>query len=159
MIVSPKEYSDLLYRLNDPNLFANMIQIPDDERIYEINLNTREIEAPEFLSVSSEHNAEIIWFKMDRFFDNIDLYNATCWIQFINANGEELFCAAPLTIEKSNFNEINLLTAVGNGDISLRSVNFTVGMGGAGNVHVDIHFLTTVMMHIRRIQRCSEQCL
>lgn len=109
MIVSPKEYSDLLYRLNDPNLFANMIQIPDDERIYEINLNTREIEAPEFLSVSSEHNAEIIWFKMDRFFDNIDLYNATCWIQFINANGEELFCAAPITVALEKFGNEKVL--------------------------------------------------
>ena len=109
MIVSPKEYNDLLYRLKDPNLFANMIQIPEDERIYEINLNKREVEAPEFLGASSEHNAEIIWFKADRFFDNIDLYGATCWIQFINANGEELFCQAPITVALEKFGNEKIL--------------------------------------------------
>lgn len=109
MIVSPQEYNDLLHRLKDPNLFANMIQIPDNEHIYEINLNTREIEAPEFLSVTSEHNAEIIWFKTDRFFDNIDLYDSTCWIQFINASGEELFCAAPIVVGLEKFGSEKIL--------------------------------------------------
>ena len=71
MIVSPQEYKRLLNSLTNPNNFANMIQIPADEYIYEIDLNKREIEAPEFLSVTSEHNAEILWFKANRFFDNI----------------------------------------------------------------------------------------
>lgn len=109
MIVSPQEYASLLHDLTSPNLFADMIQIPNDEHIYEINLNTREIEAPEFLSVSSEHNAEIIWFKTDRFFDNIDLYGSSCWIQFVNANGEELFCAAPVVVALEKFGSEKIL--------------------------------------------------
>ena len=43
MIVSPQEYKRLLNSLTNPNNFANMIQIPADEYIYEIDLNKREI--------------------------------------------------------------------------------------------------------------------
>ena len=98
MIVSPQEYNSLLYRLTDPNEFTDMLRIPKDEPIYEIDLNKREINAPEFLSVEEDHNSEIIWFKTDRFYDNIDLYNGTCWIQYKNADQEEYFYAAPLMV-------------------------------------------------------------
>lgn len=98
MIVSPQEYNSLLYRLTDPNEFTDMLRIPEDEPIYEIDLNKREINAPEFLSVEEDHNSEIIWFKTDRFYDNIDLYNGTCWIQYKNADLEEYFYAAPLMV-------------------------------------------------------------
>lgn len=98
MIVSPQEYNSLLHRLRDPNEYNNMFRIPDNEPIYEIDLNKREISAPEFLSVEEDHNSEIIWFKTDRFYDNIDLYSGTCWIQYKNADLEEYFYAAPLII-------------------------------------------------------------
>ena len=86
MIVSPQEYNSLVHRLMDPNQFTSMLRIPENEPIYEIDLNARSIAAPEFLSVEEDHNSEIIWFKTDRFFDNIDLYNGTCWIQYKNAD-------------------------------------------------------------------------
>ena len=35
MIVSPQEYASLLQDLTSPNLFADMIQIPNDEHIYD----------------------------------------------------------------------------------------------------------------------------
>lgn len=98
MIVSPQEYNSLVHRLMDPNQFTSMLRIPDSEPIYNIDLNTRSIAAPEFLSVEEDHNSEIIWFKTDRFFDNIDLYNGTCWIQYKNADQEEYFYAAPLVV-------------------------------------------------------------
>lgn len=98
MIVSPQEYNSLLHRLMDPNEFTNMLRIPENEPIYEIDLDARKINAPEFLSVEEDHNSEIIWFKTDRFYDNIDLYNSTCWIQYKNANKEQYFYAAPLVI-------------------------------------------------------------
>lgn len=98
MIVSPQEYNSLLHRLMDPNEFTSMLRIPEDEPIYEIDLNTRTIAAPEFLSVEEDHNSEIIWFKTDRFYDNIDLYNGTCWIQYKNADQEEYFYAAPIVV-------------------------------------------------------------
>lgn len=98
MIVSPQEYNSLLHRLMDPNEFTSMLRIPEDEPIYEIDLNKRLIAAPEFLSVEEDHNSEIIWFKTDRFYDNIDLYNGTCWIQYKNVDQEEYFYAAPIVV-------------------------------------------------------------
>lgn len=98
MIVSPQEYNNLVSRLVDPNEFMNMIRIPENEPIYQIDLNERKIYAPDFLSVEEDHNSEIIWFKTDRFYDNIDLYDSVCWIQYINADKEEYFYAAPLVV-------------------------------------------------------------
>ena len=109
MIVSPQEYKRLLNSLTNPNNFANMIQIPAEEYNYEIDLKKREIEAPEFLSVTSEHNAEILWFKANRFFDNIDLATSTCWIQFVNAQGDELFCAVPVIVGLERYGNESIL--------------------------------------------------
>lgn len=109
MIASPQEYNNLLNRLKDPNLFMPMLRIPEDEPIYEIDLNQRKIAAPEFLSVMEDHNSEIIWFKTDRFYDNIDLYNSTCWIQYINAAKEEYFYAAPILVGLEEYGNEKIL--------------------------------------------------
>lgn len=101
MIVSPQEYESLLYRLIDPNEFTHMFQIPENEPVYEIDLNARKIQAPEFLSLETDHNSEIIWFKTDRFYDNFDLYESCCWIQYKNADKKEFFYAAPIIIDKT----------------------------------------------------------
>ena len=60
MTVSPQEYNSVISRLINPNEFINMFRIPDNEPIYEIDLNTRHIRAPQFLSVITDHNAEIV---------------------------------------------------------------------------------------------------
>lgn len=109
MIVSPEEYNALLNGLNDPNEFLKYIRIPKDEPIYEIDLNTRTIKTPDFLSVEEDHNSEIIWFMVDRFYDNIDLYQSTCWIQYINAQQKEYFYQAPLTICSEEFGSEKIL--------------------------------------------------
>jgi len=109
MKVSPQEYNSLLGRLIDPNEYTNFLRIPADEPIYEIDLNQRKINVPEFLSVEEDHNAEIIWFKTDRFYDNIDLYESTCWIQYVNANNEEYFYAAPIIIGAQEFGNEQIL--------------------------------------------------
>ena len=109
MIVSPQEYNSLLHRLMDPNEFTSMLRIPEDEPIYEIDLNKRLIAAPEFLSVEEDHNSEIIWFKTDRFYDNIDLYNGTCCIQYKNADQEEYFYAAPIVVGVEEYGSEKIL--------------------------------------------------
>lgn len=109
MIVSPQEYNNLLSRLTDPNEFMDMIRIPQNEPIYQINLDERKIYAPEFLSVEEDHNSEIIWFKTDRFYDNIDLYDSVCWIQYINADKKEYFYAAPLIVGVEEYGSEQLL--------------------------------------------------
>lgn len=106
MITSEKEYNELLYVLKDPNNLTDepiYYRIPASEPVYNINLDTREVEAPEFLSVLEDHNAEVIWFKMDRFHDDVDLYDSTCWIQYKNALNETYVCVSvPKVIKESN---------------------------------------------------------
>jgi hypothetical protein len=78
-------------------------RIPSNEPVYYIDLNTREVETPKFLSVLEDHNAEVIWFKMDRFHDDVDLYGATCWITYENALKEtHISIVIPKVIDLSN---------------------------------------------------------
>ena len=112
MKTSQKEYNELLYVINDPNNLTDeaiYYRIPSDEPVYEIDLNSRNIQAPEFLSVLEDHNAEVIWFKVDRFFDDVDLYGATCWIQYKNAVGEDYVAVTiPKVIKESNHDMLYL---------------------------------------------------
>lgn len=41
-----------------------------------------------FLSVQYEHNAEIIYFRCPRYFNNMDLARTVCLIEFVNAHGD-----------------------------------------------------------------------
>ena len=88
MITTPKEYYDLLYRIQDENKPSLAVLLPNNEKIYEIDMNSRKIEAPKYLSVELDHRAETIYFKVGRYYDNIDLANMTCVVQYINAKGE-----------------------------------------------------------------------
>ena len=84
MITSAQEYYSKLYQIQDENPPTLALLLPSDERIYEINLNARTIEAPEYLSVETDHYAEAIYFKMPRYFDGIDLTTKTAVIQPIS---------------------------------------------------------------------------
>lgn len=90
MITSPAEYSkypqDLL---TIDNVVTTPIRIPEDEPIYNIDLNSRIIDAPEFLSVKTDHQAEIIYFQVDRYFENMDLANTVCIVEYINENATD----------------------------------------------------------------------
>ena len=88
MITTPQEYYDLLYRIQDENKPTLALLLPSDEKIFEIDLNTRKIDAPKYLSVELDHKAKTIYFKIARYYDNIDLANMTCVVQYINAKGE-----------------------------------------------------------------------
>lgn len=96
MIVSPEEYNALYYELFDPNGITNFIKIPKDETVYPIDLNARKINGPKSLGITEEHNAEVIWFSVDRFYDDIDLFQSTCFIQYKNALGEPFYFATSL---------------------------------------------------------------
>ena len=80
MITTQEEYNRLLYKVQDENAPTTAVLIPSTERIFNIDLNTRTIEAPEFLSVEHDHSAETIYFVIDRYFDSWDLSNSTCVI-------------------------------------------------------------------------------
>lgn len=88
MITQEKDYYRNLYKIQDHNFPLKADLMPSDERIYDIDLNTREVSIPPYLSVQTDHKAETLYFKVDRFFDYMDLAEASCVIQYINALGE-----------------------------------------------------------------------
>jgi hypothetical protein len=53
-------YKNLLYEIQKVNSLgptADQLTIPKEAQLYEVDLNTRTIKAPSFLSVESEHKA------------------------------------------------------------------------------------------------------
>lgn len=74
---------------------------PSDDQIVDIDLNSREINAPKFLSVQYDHNAEIIYFRCNRYFDNMDLARTVCVIQYLNAEHIETDEGSPNFGEKT----------------------------------------------------------
>ena len=96
MITSAYEYLSHLQEIQNINLRKERLNIPEDEPIYAIDLNTRTIETPTFLSVETDHTAETVFFKVDRYFDTIDLADSTCIIQYVNAKGQTYIYAVPV---------------------------------------------------------------
>ena len=95
MITTPEEYFANLYRIQDQNPPEIALLLPSDEKIYNIDLEKRTVELPKFLSVETDHKAEVIYFKVDRFFDYMDLTTTVCVIQYVNAAGEGHFYRVP----------------------------------------------------------------
>lgn len=88
MITTANEFYSYYARIQDENAPSLAVLLPGEEPIYNVNLNTRVIDTPDFLSVSADHLSETIYFKVDRYFDNVDLTTMTCVIRYINADGE-----------------------------------------------------------------------
>lgn len=84
MITTAQEYFNTLWRIQSDNAPSLAVLLPSDEKIYNVDLNSRMIEAPEFLGLTEDHEAETIYFKVNRFFDNQDLSQMICVIQFTN---------------------------------------------------------------------------
>ena len=95
MITTVEEYYKNLGLIQDANYPSQALLIPKDEFIYEIDLNTRTIKAPNYLGVEKDHVAETIFFITDRFFCGIDLANTSCLVQYVNAKGEGRFFPVP----------------------------------------------------------------
>lgn len=57
--------------------------LPDADNIYDIDLNNRMINGPSTLSVQRDHRSEVIYFKVDRYYDYMDLANTVCIIEYI----------------------------------------------------------------------------
>lgn len=97
MITGSEEYKQYLATLadsyNPPNI---LIRIPADEPIYKIDLNTRVIEPPKMLGVEADHEAELVYFMVDRYYDQVDLAQCICGIQFKNAYQEEYIYIVPV---------------------------------------------------------------
>ena len=79
------EYYDTLYHVQQSNQYSRAWKTPESAKLYDVDWNTRTIAAPQFLSVSKDHEAEVVYFKVPRHFDAIDLASLPCVIQYVNA--------------------------------------------------------------------------
>ncbi len=94
-MITSKSFEERLQTLAELDVAERDI-IPGREPSFNVYLNTRKIEVPpsfKQLAVQGEHNAETIWFALDRYFDGVDLRDKTWGVQFVNADKEELLVA------------------------------------------------------------------
>ena len=80
-------------------------EIPSTVDRIPVNLDTREIEIEksvykDFLSMEKDHRAEVVYFEVDRFYEDIDLSTYSCIIEYINAAplGEKKLRIYPITL-------------------------------------------------------------
>lgn len=90
MITSVTEFKQRLQEIqqNSPVVFTTL---PSNEPRVIIDANSREISIPvefDFLAVKTDHKAETIYFEIDRYFDDEDLSEHTCVIQWHNQSAE-----------------------------------------------------------------------
>jgi hypothetical protein len=52
--------------------------LPIEEQLYSIDLNTRLINGPAELSVKDNHEADLLYFIVDRYFETTDLAETFC---------------------------------------------------------------------------------
>lgn len=81
---------------------GKFLRIPLDEGLFEIDANSRSISIPpEFdatkgrgIGVQGDHLAEILFFKIARYFDEMDFDTCDCHIEWINARGDKMYSPA-----------------------------------------------------------------
>ena len=89
-----ESFDDLLFKIQtyedeQGQRFPQLVHLlPENDQIFDIDLDSRTINIPQFLSVQYDHNAEIIYFKCPRYFENVDLATTVCIIEYVNADGE-----------------------------------------------------------------------
>lgn len=90
-VVDLPTYFDALENIKMGSQKYKYFRIPLDEPCFEINMSTRAISVPKDfatygLGVKGDTRAEIVFFESDRFFDQVDLKSANCWIQWVNTS-------------------------------------------------------------------------
>lgn len=90
---SNNDYSQLL-DIQDNNS-PSIITLLPDEHPYFIDLDRREIETIKDIVVETDHKSSIIYFKVNRYFDNMDLAKTVCIIQYENSKKEQHVYVVP----------------------------------------------------------------
>lgn len=86
MVTTPEEYRNKLWLIQNNN-FPKKAILPYAETIYTVDMKSRIIESPKFLSVLKDHKAESIYFSVPRYVDYMDLAETACVIQYKLPNG------------------------------------------------------------------------
>ena len=87
MLTTPEEYRDHLWLIQNTN-FPRKAVMPYATEVHDIDIRSREIDSPEYLSVLKDHKSENIYFSIKRYVDYIDLSETACVIQYKNKNGD-----------------------------------------------------------------------
>ena len=128
MITTSQEYFanlDILQNVNQPAYAL----LPSAENILKIDINTRTVEAPEFLSVEKDHKSETIYFEVNRKAGYVDLAETSCVIIYNNAdkNTGTRYYAVPYYDITTKYGKIIFPWAL-DGNVSLMSgiVEFSI---------------------------------
>ena len=85
------EFYQFLAHVQTADKFTPIIrQIPYHEATIKVDLDSREIKIEnsdynEFLSLEKDHRSELVYFEVDRYFEDIDLLYCTTVIEYLNA--------------------------------------------------------------------------
>lgn len=77
-----------LYDIQARHAPSNVI-LPYAHNVYDIDLNTRTVYGPDMLGAQKDHKSEVIYFRINRYFDYMDLANTACIIEYILPNDKE----------------------------------------------------------------------
>ena len=80
-VIQEQEFNSKLYAIQNLNP-PSYVLFPEIKTIYDIDLQKRTVSAPKHLGVQKDHEAETIYFKVDRFHDHMDLANTSCIVQY-----------------------------------------------------------------------------
>ena len=108
-------YKSLLYEIQNANVqgpTTDEIIVPSNISLYTVNLDTREIDAPEYLSVQHEHYAETVYFLVDRYHDRMDLAQTNCVIQYITPDNESYVYVVPFCDTVTYENKMIITTQI-----------------------------------------------
>lgn len=93
-----------LYEISSQNP-PSMAELPgaNENNICIVDLRTRKIASPEFLSVIKDHKAEVLYFVVDRFYDYMDLSTTTCLVQYSTKSGDYIYIVPYFDIYNQTF--------------------------------------------------------
>ena len=104
-VILEQDFLSQLYVIQSQNS-PSYVLFSDIKDIYDIDLSARTINTPEFIGVFRDHKSETIYFRVDRYYDYMDLSNTTCIIQYITPDKKAHIYAVPfydiLTERKNN---------------------------------------------------------
>lgn len=101
MITDVSEFKQRLQSIQQ-NSSVVYTTLPSSEPRLIIDANSREISIPvefDFLAVKNDHKAETIYFEIDRYFDDNDLSEQTCVIQWTNQGDEGISPCTEMDID------------------------------------------------------------
>lgn len=101
MITDVSEFKQRLQSIQQ-NTSVVYTTLPSSEPRLIIDANSREISIPvefDFLAVKNDHKAETVYFEIDRYFDDCDLSEHTCVVQWSSSGDEGIAPCTEVDVE------------------------------------------------------------